>query len=170
MKYHILSEMEAIQWSYQPSLPKTLIISITCPEAPLPTFGASPQIQHIHRMSFHDLEKAYHSKCQLLTKEQILTLKTVLDTYASRVDEIIIHCAAGISRSAAIGAGIALYLQDSDDFVWSGSNHRRFFPNRHCFTLMNEVLGLGLSSDDIHERYARQTTHHSPLSLDELFL
>lgn len=151
MKYQAISEVEAIRLSYQENLEPTLLISITCPETKdLPKFHLNENILYIHRMKFHDLTEAYNEECQLLTNDQLLELQSIIDGYKNQINQIVVHCAAGISRSSAIAAGLALYLGDSDDFIWTT---KRYLPNKHCFTIMNQVFALGLTEEAIDQRY-----------------
>lgn len=164
MEYQAISEVEAIQLSYQDNLDSTLLISITCPETKdLPKFHLNESILYIHRMKFHDLNKAYNEDCQLLTKDQVLELQSIVDGYKDQIKQIVVHCTAGISRSSAIAAELALYLGDSDDFIWTT---KQYLPNKHCFTLMNQVLALGLTKDAINQRYQTNQQLHPRFSTE----
>jgi predicted protein tyrosine phosphatase len=63
----------------------------------------------ILRLSFHDLstEERRNSSRQIFSHEQAREVWTFVDDHAPFVDGILIHCDAGISRSAAVAKAIA---------------------------------------------------------------
>lgn len=56
----------------------------------------------------------------------------------SEMDEVIVHCRAGVSRSAAVGILFARYLQRLDLECSIYLNHN-IFPNRHILSFQGEM-------------------------------
>lgn len=58
--------------------------------------------------------------------------------YWNKVNTIIVHCGAGVSRSAACAAAISKYFTGSDDFIFDNFKYR---PNMMVYrTVLNEFF------------------------------
>lgn len=112
----------------------TLVISIHTPECEtqydVPTKAMN--LVHVEFFEFHDVDRP-QSGCVLMTEADAERIKSVVDKYKDSITQIIVHCDAGISRSAGIGAAIALYVNGDDKWVW---NSWAYCPNRLCYSLM----------------------------------
>lgn len=112
----------------------TLVISIHTPECDtqrgIPT--AETNLVHVEFFEFHDIDRPQDG-CVLMNESDAERIKSVVDKYKDSVKQILVHCDAGISRSAGIGAAIALYLNGDDKWVW---NSWMYYPNRLCYSLM----------------------------------
>lgn len=76
-------------------------------------------------------------------------IKMFIDTYKDRVNSIIVHCTAGISRSGAVGCCLARYLNGDDEYLLATG---RYIPNKHVYKLMCGVLGLEFSEELFKEK------------------
>ena len=110
-----------------------IVISITDPLSPNVVFLKSKTRKGILRLQFHDWtksDKEKHEK-ELLAKGYIFfdmkiakQIVEFVEKWKSKVEVIMIHCEAGISRSAAVGAALARWFYQSDvDFF------KRYHPN-----------------------------------------
>ena len=66
--------------------------------------------------------------------------KTIVDAfmkYKDRVEQIIVHCDAGYSRSPAVAAALAKALGMSDEVYFSSG---QYCPNRHVYRMMMNEL------------------------------
>lgn len=52
-------------------------------------------------------------------------------------DAVIVHCEAGISRSAAVAAALSLHYNGTDGWVWQSG---RYNPNKLVYRILVEVL------------------------------
>ena len=86
---------------------------------------------------------------KIMKTQDALDIKYFIDKYKNEVDEIIIHCYAGISRSSAIACGICKYFSIDDLWIWT-SNH---CPNKWCLNVMNNTLNLGFTKEDFNYRW-----------------
>jgi hypothetical protein len=62
-----------------------------------------------------------------------------VNDFKDRVDCAVVHCEAGISRSAGVAAAIGMALNNDDSFIFNDS---RFTPNRTCYREVMEAFGL----------------------------
>lgn len=133
---HILSRDEAEEF-----LPdrddKFITISITDPGsrlANLPT-GIDRGCLGIHRVSFDDWDRQHHDRIVLMSREQALAIAEFVKPRIGVVRHIIVHCEAGISRSAGCAAAIGMYLCGDDSEIW-----QNFLPNCHVYRVMMYAL------------------------------
>jgi predicted protein tyrosine phosphatase len=72
-------------------------------------------------------------KYKLFTEQQAKDIVDFVDKHRENVEIICVHCYAGISRSAGVGAAISLYLNGDDHNIASGFG---FQPNAHVKSLI----------------------------------
>lgn len=108
-----------------------IIISITDPNQPVAQLEKSNNCNGILRQKFYDIDvpvKGY----KLMDSYQADEIATFVKNHKDFVDIIIVHCEAGISRSA----GIAMAINEWIHYVVFS------YPiyNRHCYRLMKEAI------------------------------
>jgi predicted protein tyrosine phosphatase len=105
------------------------VVSITEPgfgPAPL-----QPGWRDVLRLSFHDVDAAVDGYL-LFTEAQADALIDWLTAASARVDGIVVHCVAGISRSAAVAKFVA------DRYAVDGFDHSYFRYNRHVYRVLTQ--------------------------------
>lgn len=162
MKVKIMSRLEAIQHTYQREIAPCIIISINSStrgeeDIEKPTFNKNTNIIGIKYVSFDDVlphqikgtnYKAMSEKEAQEIIEFILSFKQNIQM--NIVQDIIIHCHAGISRSSAVASIVCRLLDIDDMWIWSDN----YIPNRHVFETMNLFLReRKYSSEEIEKRY-----------------
>lgn len=102
-------------------------------------------IKGIVFLNFDDVEEndRYYS---CITDEDAKKICEAVNEMKDFVTQIIIHCEAGVSRSAGVAAAIGKYLNGDDMFIFGAP---RFSPNITCYrkvlnTFMNENVPLDL--------------------------
>lgn len=137
MQYKILSRAAAQKHSYKVDMP-TIIISITDPDKDIARFAKNPNIYGVCRVSFDDADKRVDDEI-LMTHDDAKKIIDFVNRYRQNVDQIVVHCEAGMSRSAGVMAAIREWL-DGDKFsVW---NNPMYHPNRHCYrTMISNIFG-----------------------------
>lgn len=163
MKVRIMSKLEAIQHTYKKEIAPCIIISINSftrneGDAEKPTFDKNPNIMGIKYINFddvlpHQVEGLDYKPMSEEDAHEIVEFVSSFkqDIKMNLVQEIIVHCHAGISRSSAVASAICRYLATDDMWIWSNS----YIPNRHVLETMNLFLGGKIYSyEEIERRYA----------------
>lgn len=86
----------------------TAIVSITCPEDPDIIFTNNESIKSIFRMKFNDIDTDKIPNLPPPKRDDFIGLKDFADNLCC--EELIVHCGAGVSRSAAVAAALNEYL------------------------------------------------------------
>ena len=137
MEFYVYSRQKAKSESYRLKVP-TLIISITDPLSTLNTFSQNRNIVSICRVQFDDVTRENAGPDDILMRVQdAQKIRDYVRAYADKVECIIVHCEAGISRSAGVMAAIQKYLLGDDSEIF---NSNLYLPNEHCYRLMTSAL------------------------------
>ena len=137
MEFYVYSRQKAKSESYRLKVP-TLIISITDPLSTLNTFAQNRNIVSICRVQFDDVTRENAGPDDILMRVQdAQKIRDYVRAYADKVECIIVHCEAGISRSAGVMAAIQKYLLGDDSEIF---NSNLYLPNEHCYRMMTSAL------------------------------
>lgn len=96
---------------------------------------SNPQIKDFTTLAFDDVTAYCQGYCPIDERQARKIAKFVM-RYKDSVEQIVVHCDAGISRSAGVAAAIAKYLNLNND---------RFFkepydPNKTCYDMVLSSL------------------------------
>jgi predicted protein tyrosine phosphatase len=115
------------------------MISIGEPDASNGPPNIKPGWHSIHRTSFHDVDPQYGSSngvpsdvYQCMTIEDARSIVAFVRDEARLADVIVVHCRAGISRSAAVAKWIAREYGLAFDYKYNKIN-------MHVFRLMDQA-------------------------------
>jgi len=112
------------------------MISISEPDS---AFGEAKLLSgwhSVHRSDFHDIEVEIEEEPYvLMTPQHALEIVNFVHTLAPQVEGIMVHCRAGISRSAAVVKWIATTYQ-------LPFNHEYDRYNKHVYALLTEAHQL----------------------------
>lgn len=146
-EFRIMSRQDAHRYSFENINKKTVIISITDMFSENNTFNAQPNIIGICRVKFDDVEK---NEKNCITVEDA---KKIIDFVVSHdsAEMVIVHCEAGISRSAGVCAALMWIFNGSDMEVF---DNPRYCPNMTVYrtilnTYMNAQNTFAASEEDI---------------------
>lgn len=144
MKVYVFSRQRAKKFSYKVAEP-TLFISITDPAKDLNVFAPNPNIVSICRLQFDDTDtETLRPDEIIMTEKDAAKIKQYVMAFKDKVQCIVVHCEAGISRSSGVAAAIKKYLTGDDQDIF---NDRRFCPNRHCYRLtLNALFDIPIGS------------------------
>ena len=108
-------------------------------------------VLRIFRMNFPDIDSsdAPHLMKYAATPEDLSGLKSFIDEIKDECNFLIVHCAAGVSRSPAVASVIEEYL-GLPDTIWSSGNYQ---PNRHVYTLALKEFGITKTEEEIDKNY-----------------
>ena len=125
----------------------TLIISISDTDTPILNILAehakeNPNIVHIEFLQFDDIDCAEEIHgLKPMDEDDAVAIVDAFEKYWGTVDQIIVHCDAGYSRSPAVAAAIAKAMGKSDEVYFSSGE---YCPNRHVYrTLLNIFVERG---------------------------
>lgn len=141
-KIRIMGEMEAIRYSKTVNKTTAIISIVSKIEKPV-NFHNNENICDVFRLFINDLycdlkdETIVEGAGLAPIQSDFNGLKEFVDKHKDV--EIVIHCAAGVSRSAGVGLAVAQYLEhyDIQDYILNSGN---FDANLHCYKLaLNEL-------------------------------
>lgn len=137
MFVNVMSRNNAIRYS-DICTEDIIIVSISTPFDTLPVFKNNSHIKGIHRMSFYDVIND-EPNFKAPKPSDFVGLKKFIDTHKNKIDGIIVHCDAGISRSAGCAKAIAEYLGCENIVKTQGDKYR---PNHTVYTCTQKELGI----------------------------
>lgn len=156
MKVKIMSESDAILHTYKTNIQPCIIVSITGETDYVPNFNIGSSLENteskvkdIFSMHFEDIDYEITGYKEP-RKEDFEGLKEFIDKYECEVEEIIVHCHAGISRSSACGAAICDYLKVDSNFIWKSG---KYIPNRLVYKLAKEEFDIITSKEEFEELF-----------------
>ena len=116
-----------------------VVISINDPGESMPPLEYDRNRIDILPLYVHDIdsvnleEKGY----VLFNKSHAEDIIEFSERYKDKVNTIVVHCGAGISRSAGVGAALLRIYNGSDEEIFGSS---RYIPNRHIYnTIIIEI-------------------------------
>jgi len=120
------------------------IISITDPDRGVPAFKPNENRLGILHLQFYDLEDiseemSLKDAVEYITQfghglfkdDQASQIVDFVELVKDKAKGLLVHCEAGVSRSAAVAAVIELVLNGSNDRVF---NDRRYSPNLYVYS------------------------------------
>lgn len=138
MKIRVMGEHQAILESKRLKLPTVIISIISKYDLKEVEFANNKNIIDIFRMSFNDLDKDCN-EAKAPIQEDFNGLKNFVDKYKDY--DMIVHCGAGVSRSAGTALAICQYL----DIKTNIDTSPNYIPNRLCYRLaLYELTGYRL--------------------------
>ncbi len=132
----ILSRMEAYKFSAVPSIPVCVIVSIHSLDGMPNAFASNDRIRAVAYFAFDDVE----SGDAAVSPAQAARIADFVRRWIDEVEAVAIHCDAGFSRSAGIGAAIMKWANGDDSAVFKKGWYR---PNMRCYRLMLNALTEG---------------------------
>lgn len=111
-----------------------IVISITSSSNDVARVRANKTCRGILRLSFPDADapSEHFSEDELFAPEQAVMIWNFVDEHCSHIERILVHCDAGVSRSAAVGAALARVLNGDDAEFFGG----RYRPNMRVYQIL----------------------------------
>jgi predicted protein tyrosine phosphatase len=144
----ILPEVLAVRYCYEKDIPKTLVISIRCPGEDKPKFPKTIKengdfnVYDIFYMEFNDLEND-EMGYKAPTIDDFKGLKNFIDENITAVEQIVVHCGAGYSRSPGLALAVCEYLDIDNDI----RDNNDYYPNLLVYNLAKQELGIAKNKD-----------------------
>ena len=148
-----MSRKEASDFSFTDFQEKTIIISINGCDEPFNTFNlGNPNLIDILFLRFDDVEAG---EINQMTRSDAKKIISFVNDNLDKVNQIVVHCGGGVSRSAGVAAALMLILNGDDSSVF---DNPKFCPNRCCYkTLLNTFFGFDFSEDYIEKKFKHNT-------------
>ncbi len=138
MKVLIMSRAEAVFYCYYPHKEDTCMISISDPRMQyryIPFCTSENRVKSILKLCFADADQpgcdVYGHKTDvddLMSEADAESIARLID--ANQGLPVIVHCDAGVSRSAGVAAAILKFYTGDDSYVFENP---RFQPNMWCY-------------------------------------
>lgn len=144
-KLQVMSYKEALEYGFNNDVEPYAVISIrdTVSGGYALTFNKSGACKAALNITFDDIEETIYYEGKELhlfdRNDANKIVKFVRGLEKLNIDKLIVHCHAGISRSAAVGASILKYYTGKDDEIF---NSDMYAPNRWVYRKMLEAFGL----------------------------
>jgi len=113
-------------------------ISIGDPDKPDAKVRQNELCRDVLRLKFDDCDETDDSEWVPMVPNQAKEIVDFVCKHKDEIDMILVHCEAGISRSAGTAAALSIWLNDHDSGIAVG--HPRYHPNTHVKSLiMREI-------------------------------
>lgn len=118
------------------------VISISEPDSALGDAKLMAGWHAIHRTNFHDVDPMYPcgEPHVLMNRDHAADIVMFVESVAPHVHTILVHCRAGVSRSAAVAKWIAKHYG-------LPFNHQYSLYNKHVYRLLREASGMDPRQD-----------------------
>ena len=135
MKFLTLAEKELQTLAYTSIDMPHLLISITEPgrDAVIPKLHHCKEILRLHFHDIQNVSKDYTCFDSSMAKKII----DFVNLNANRVELIVVHCYAGVSRSVAVASALAKIINHKDDNIFS-----RGVPNMMVYSTILDAYFL----------------------------
>ena len=137
MRFIVLSRPEAEK--YKPEV-SAIIISITDPEQPQAALRNILEYKDCLRLQFHDLDHPIegYKYLKMFHKTDAEQIIAFVDKYKDGVELVVVHCEAGVSRSAGVAAALSVIYNNTCEEFYSS----RYYPNALVKSVILRVAGL----------------------------
>ena len=143
-----MSRNLAHKYSFKPHKEKTAIISIANVDSGFVNFRNNNEnnIVAVLNLFFDDV---CGNEPNCMNENDAKKIAEFAKNTADKVDKIIVHCEAGVSRSAGVAAALMKYF-NNDDMPIFESPH--YCPNMHCYSMVLNALMMDIDEEEIREK------------------
>lgn len=144
-----MSREKARKMSFKPDIKDCIIISITDTEADLNHFAHNPHIRAVLNLKFDDVD---FGEDNCITPGDGVKVIEFVNKHINHIDKIVVHCEAGVSRSAGVCAALMLIVNGNDNQIFDSA---RFCPNMSCYRTVLETYYGSYDKEAADEKIAR---------------
>ena len=145
MKFQVMSRQRAKKYSYEVKH-KCAFISITDVFSEENRFDNNSNIVGVFKVQFDDVERG-ENNC--ITEKQGKDILKFVMNIKDKVDEVIVHCEAGVSRSAGVCAALMKIINGNDFEIF---DNPRFCPNMTCYRTILNAFFDSVDEQEINEK------------------
>lgn len=148
-EFMVMSKKEAVKYSYHLHKKQSVIISISNVGESRPCFSRQVHngIRSICYLQFDDVEKGEENA---ITEKDAQKIAAFINRFKGEIPRIIVHCEAGISRSAGVCAAIMKYLTGSDIQIFKNP---KYVPNMSCYRMLLDSLLCYVPEEEIQHKH-----------------
>ena len=144
----IMNRTNARKESFKRNRPDTAIISITDHILPFNTFANARWIKSVLKLKFDDVtEGSSFGFC--ITDEDAAAILAFVLNVKDTVQRLIVHCEAGVSRSAGVAAAIMKVLYGDDMPIF---NNTQYCPNMTCYKKVLLAFTGAVDEEDLRNK------------------
>ena len=122
-----MDRYEASMVSFEPDAPSTAIISITDVGSIPNSFQNPVWLKAVLKLQFDDV---LDGERNCITQADAKAISDFVCRAGSDVSRLIVHCEAGVSRSAGVAAAILNFISGDGTPILKD---QRFYPNMTCY-------------------------------------
>lgn len=146
MNFQVMSKDKAVKYSFHPYTERSAIISITNLWDMPVKFSHEANIKRILHIFFDDVEKGEKN---VITFEDGKKIKEFVDDcLKDNIELLIVHCSAGVSRSAGVCAAIMKAVTGNDMDIFDNPH---FCPNMTCYRTVLEAFIRDIDEDELQQ-------------------
>jgi predicted protein tyrosine phosphatase len=138
MQFSVLSRGEVEYLPNDVAVPH-IIISITNPGTAPARVRMNDNTLQVLRLEFEDMEDNPNYRTtvdiKLFNRRQAQQIKRLVENVDPEM--VVVHCEAGISRSAAVAAALSKHYNGDDSGLWTSP---RYNPNKLVYNVLLDVL------------------------------
>ncbi len=127
MRFLVLGRLEAM---FLDRSDPHAVISIREPGSDEPRIPENEHCRGILRLCFHDVDRDAEGK-RLFTAGEAHQILAFVERVRPEIETLVIHCEAGISRSAGVAAALAKVYEGNDGFFFE-----HYIPNRLVYSTL----------------------------------
>ena len=155
MNIKVMSRAEAVRFTHRNVAMNNdntknhyFIISISNKFDETPLFAADPDCKGICYLNFDDVEKGEKNCISEYDVENLMYFLVKAFKKNPNVENIIVHCQAGQSRSAGMAAALLKFYNGDD---WEIFNNPRYTPNMTVYRMVLErLMGAIIDEEEIN--------------------
>ena len=133
MKFIVLPKEDAVKFSSKKQDNRFVIISIGNVGDDEVVFEENSKLMAVLPLNFNDIDGGDGS----ISAEQAQSVVSFVKEWENSVGLIVIHCSAGVSRSAGVCAALMLWLHGDDSPIFDNAFYK---PNMRCYrTMLNAI-------------------------------
>ena len=144
----VMSRNLAHKYSFKPHEEKTAIVSINNVDSGFVNFRNNNKNNIVAVLSlFFDDVCSDEPNC--MNENDAEKIAEFAKSIVNKVDKIIVHCEAGVSRSAGVAAALMKYFNGDDMPIFENP---QYCPNMYCYSMMLNTLMIDINEEEIKEK------------------
>ena len=149
MKFQVMSRQNARRYSFDTAIEKTIIVSINDVADEANQFASNPKIIDTCSLFFDDVEG---NEANCMTRWDADNIIRFINQHLNHIEQIVVHCGAGVSRSAGVCAALMLIINGDDSAIFDNG---QYCPNMHCYRLVLESYFGYYDKEAADEKFRR---------------